>query len=425
MKKIMFFLAVLISISQFSYAQISGASALMVLDEIDSKVSTQMQSIDNLVTNGIGNGGNMLLSITNRLRKDINETIGNTDKVLRENQLLVFNQVRNLAEEFNTAIAEHIESVDLISVRISQTAQDLIFRKAEPNVFQFITGKFIRDYSKDYTLKIKGNNFSRSDKVYISINNKKIEPVERNFQEMIFKIDSADIKDSGENNFYARASILFEWRKGLFNKRMTTEEPFIISITPLNIGVATFFYEQEFPEKQYQNPIEYTCESHVGGSGIGGGVRRNSTVFNLLPTNGRFIDPASVNVLAFFRRYGGGHVFNTITEQQIAGRLTSESQNRRFGGGGSATLKFSYREFEIVYKAKKSVSEKNQITSVNPFVLIMPDPVDNRRPNLNYVSILTFDNKELKIVPSQSNKYFSLSINPSTDDVVLSWKRGG
>ncbi|NQX40926.1 hypothetical protein SAMN05421820_104331 [Pedobacter steynii] len=424
MKKMMCFLAILIGISQFSYSQVSGAFALMALDEIDSKVSVQMQSIDNLVTNGIGNGGNMLLSITNKLRKDINETIGNTDKMLRENQLLVFNQVTNLANEFNTAISEHIEGLDLISVRISQTAQDLIFRRTEPNIFQFNTGKFIKDYSKDYTIKITGNNFSRSDKVYISINNKKIEPVERNFQEMIFKIDSADIKDSGENNFYTRASIIFEWRKGLFNKKMITNEPFIIPIIPLNIGVATFFYEQEFPERQYQAPIEYTCESHVGGSGLGGGVRRNSTAFNLLPTNGRFIDPTSISGIRLHRRYGGGYVFNIITEQQIAGRLTSESQDRRFGGGGSATLKFSYKEFEIVYKAKKSVSENNLVTSVNPFVLVMPDPVDNKRPNLNYVSILTFDNRELKVVPNQSNKYFSLSINPSTDDVVLSWKKG-
>lgn len=59
MKKNILTLAFTLFTLSLSYAQISGATALMALDELDKSITSQINSVDNLITNSIGNTGNI------------------------------------------------------------------------------------------------------------------------------------------------------------------------------------------------------------------------------------------------------------------------------------------------------------------------------------------------------------------------------
>lgn len=401
-------------------AQTSGAAALIALDEIDAIVSKQINSIDNLVTNAIGNSGNMILSLTARLKKDINETIGNTDKVLRENQQNLFNQILNLSEEFNLIIKERIGEIDLISSKISQAANDFLVKKKEPNIFKFETPPFILDYTKEYLIKIKGSSFDRSESIAIIINGKRYEPVQSSHVELIFKIDSSQIKPKLEENYF-KAKVSFDYRSGLFKKEKNKSEPFIIPIIPLNVGKATVFYEQELPERRYTDFISYSCDCSTGASNWKGDKRHETTSFNFNPSGGRLFDPNSINITEWSRRYDGSYSFDHKTEQQIKGEISCYSKGKPFGGGGFSKLTFGYKEYDIIYKIYKNQTAYKEISSINPVIFELPDPVDSKRPNLSYVKILTYDNREIILIPSVSNIFFKVNINPVTDDVVVRW----
>jgi hypothetical protein len=408
--------------SQVAYSQVSGAAALITLNELDATVSKQIQSIDNLATNAIGNTGSMLLSVSARLRKDINETIGNTDKMLRENQLNIYNQLINLQSDFNIAIKENVENVGVIATRLTETMDNFIIKKKEPVIYKYETQSFIKGYTGNYTFKIKGKNFNHSDNIVIDVNGKKIKPVQRSYSELVFKIDSSDIKPVAENTFFVNAEIGLKWRKGLFRKKMQTNEPFIIPVYPLQIGSVTVFYEQALPERKVSDPISYSCDCHTGSSDWQGNPRHGSTAFNILPTGGRTIDPASYKVTEWYHRYHGGYSFNHVTGQQIQGNITCESNHTPYGGGGSATLKFTYTEYEIIYPIHKNQTSVKDITTVNPILFDLPDPVDDKRPTVNYVRIYTFDNKEIILTENAPNKLFELRHNQVTDDVTVAWK---
>lgn len=406
-----------------AFSQITGAAALIAIDEIDSKLTKQIQSIDNLATNAIGNTGNMLLSMSATLRKDINETIGNTDKVLRENQVSMFNQLNNLVAEFNSTIENNIDKLDITATKVTQAANDLFGKKNEPNIFAYLTENYISGYTPDYTFKVKGNSFDRSKSIYILIVDKRIKPVQSNYQELIFKIDSADIKTIDSKRNYCEAKIVFLWEKGLFKKDITKEEPFIIPVTPLIIGKATAYYEQLLPEIKYSDYISYKCDCSTGSSNWNGDREKSSTAFNILPTGGRKIDPNSVVEVSWSQRHGGGKHFEFTTEQQIKGKITCNSDGKPKGGGGFSSLTFKYKEFETIYNLHKKSIDNKVISSVNSTIFELPDPVENKRPNLNYVLIQAYDGKEFVISPSESNKYFKLTVNPVTDDIIVSWKK--
>lgn len=405
-----------------SYSQVTAATALVALDEIDATVTKQLQTIDNLATNAIGNTGNMVLSISARLRKDINETIGNTDKALRENQLNLYNQILNLSNDFNEVIKGNLKEVDVITTRVTETLDNFIIAKKEPRIYKYDTEPFIKEYTGYYTFKVRGKNFDKSESVFITVNNKQVPPIQSNYNELIFKIDSSDIVISKVNDHYVDAQINFKWKKGLFNKRMETQVPFIIPVIPLNIGEVTVFFDQSLPERKYSENISYSCDCRTGASSWSGSRRHSNTAFNIIPTNGRLIDPNTVNVISWSQRYGGGYSFDYKTEQQIRGYISCRSESQPRGGGGSSSLTFTYKEYEIIYPIHKKQSNTQKLTSVNPIIFDLPDPVDNKRPNISYALVKTFDNKEFILTPSNPNKFFDLRLNPVTDDVIVNWK---
>lgn len=420
MRKLFFLVLIMLFNYNSTKAQTTAAAALIALDEIDATVSKQINSIDNLVTNAIGNSGNMILSMTARLKKDINETIGNTDKVLRENQQNAYNQILNLSDEFNKIIKERISDIDVISLKITQAANDFFVKKKEPNIFKFQTPPFINNYTKEYLIKINGTSFDRSESVAVIINGKKFKPVQSNYSELVFKIDSSDIKPNS-NETYLNAQISFNYRSGLFKTQKSKSEPFIIQVVPLNIGSATVFYEQERPEKRYTDFISYSCECSTGSSNWKGDKEKSTKAFNFNPSSGRLFDPSTIVVKNWYQRFGGGYKFNHQTEQQIMGSISCSSDAKPYGGGGRSTITFEYKEYDIIYKIYKEQTAAKNISSVNPVLFELPDPIDNKRPNLSYVKILTYDNKEIILTPSVANVFFKVNINPVTDDVIVRW----
>lgn len=422
MKKTIFtFILILLTFN--SYSQISGATTLLALDEVDATISRQLQTIENLATNAIGNAGNMILSASARLRKDINETIGNTDKVLRENQLDIYNQILNLMSDFNKAIQSDLAEVDIIATRVTETIDNFAIKKQEPIIYKYDTQTFIRGYTPYYTFKVKGKNFDKSESIVIKINGRDYEPIQVNYNELVFKIDSNSIHSEEGEIHFSKAEILFKWQKGIFNRKMESKVPFIIPISPLQLGEVTVFYEQALPERKYYQAISYSCGCRTGASSWTGDTERSSTSFNIIPTGGKLIDPNTVKVKSWRQRYGGGYSFDHKTEQQIRGQITCRSESQPRGGGGSSSLTFTYQEFEIIYPIKKSKTLTTKITSINPVIVELPDPVDNNKANISYAVINTFDNKEIIVTPTGLNNYFDLRINPVTNDIVISWKR--
>lgn len=421
MKKLLLILMVGL-LSQTFYSQVAAATALIALDEIDAKVTNQLQTIDNLATNTIGNTGNMVLSVSARLRKDINETIGNGDKALRENQLLLYNQLLNLSNDFSKVVEGNLQEADLITTKLTETIDNFIIVKKEPRIYRYDTQTFIKDYTGYYIFKVKGKNFDKSDHIFIMVNHKQVKPVQSNYNELIFKIDSSDIVLLPNHGSYANAQINFQWKKGLFKKHMETWVPFIIPVIPFNIGEVTVFYDQSLPEKKYSDPISYSCNCRTGGSGMSGSRRHGRTAFNIIPTGGRLFDPATLAVVSWTQRYGGGYNFNHTTEQQIRGYISCRSQARPFGGGGSSSLTFNYKEYEIIYPNHKKQTDIKKLTSINPVIFDLPDPVDGKRPNISYALVKTYDKKEFILTPTDQNKFFDLKLNPVTDDVIISWK---
>jgi hypothetical protein len=343
---------------------------------------------------------------------------------LRGNQLNLYNQIINLNFEFNKTIEDNIENIDLVVTKITQTAQDLIVKKKDPNIYRYITETFIEGYTNAYTLTLKGNNFNRSNNIYILVNGQKIQPKQITFSELVFKIDPKIIVPKSDEENYVEVDIVFEWQKGLFKKSIKDIEPFIIPTIPYNIGTATVFYEQEIPERNYTGEISYSCDCSTGPSGWQGNRRHQTTAFNLNPSGGRKFDPNTVTVPrnGWTQRYGGSYSFDYKTEQQIKGEISCYSDGRPRGGGGFSRLTFTYKEYDIIYKVHKNQTSDKELNSVNPVIFELPDPADGKRPNVSYISVKTYDNKTITLLPNESNKYFKLTINPVTDDVSVSWK---
>lgn len=422
MRKI--FLTILITsfITNVSYSQISGATALIALDEIDKTITSQMNSVDNLVTNSIGNTGNMILSVSSRLRKDINETIGNTDKKLRESQLNLYNQITTLTDDFNKAIKENIQDIDIIATRVTQTITDFFGKDNEPNIFKYKSGVFIEDYDKNYNLSATGRNFDRPYEVYINLYGNKIIPTSSNNINLDFVIDSTLINKNKNGKGYLTGEIVFKWKKGLFRTKKERRDKFIIPLAPYKIGTAQAFYEQELPKKIYYTQ-ERTYNCSTGSSGWNGSQEDESTAINIIPVDGRYFDKNSIVVKNWYQRYGGGYSFSSKTEQQIIGKITCKSEAQPYGGGGKSALTFSYKEYEIKYEAQDLNTENLDVSTVNPVLFKLPEPVDGKRPNISYVRVLTYDNKEVILTPNEKNRYFTLKINPVTDDVSINWRK--
>lgn len=405
------------------FCQVTGASALLFLNELDDRIKEQIQSIDNLLTTKIGQAGNAILSINDALRVSINETIGNTDQRLRENQLNIYNSILNLSDDFNKLLEGNLNKVDEISIRVTETLDNFIVKKKEPRIYTFDTPQFIKGHNGYYLFKIRGKNFDQSEIVKISINEKFINPIQVTYNEITFKIDSSDIKPVSNNIFFALSDINFNWRKGLFRKRLEKSTPFIIPVFPLNIGEAVVHFEQALPERKYGNPITFTCENcTTGATSAFGNRRKSSRAFSINPTGGRKLDPETIKITNWSQRYGGNYTFHTRNENLISGEIDCQSEAKPAGGGGFSTLTFTYQEYEIIYPIKKMNTSLKTLTTINPTIFGLPQAVDGKRPNVNYIVVKTFDNKEIIVSPNSQNNFFKLSINPATNDVLVSWK---
>lgn len=406
-------------------AQIGASTTLIALEELDVTVENTMNDIRLLTDNAIGDGGNMLLSVISRLREDIKNTIGQSDRVLRENQLILFNNVSNEVEKFNLIAENKIVDIDAMATRVASAINDFLGKKKEPRILTYKTPTYTVNSNSHYEINIIGEDFDRSFEKYLMIENIKT-PISQISQNNLKIIIPKEIMDSvGDNEKrFIKSQLIFKYRKGFILKKTRTKHfDFVIPCVPQKIGNVIAFYEQKIPKAEYFPAINYKAETHSGGSNWRGKKKTGKRGINILPTKGRFIDPTSFKIINWYKRHGGGYTINTVTEQYIKGSIYCKSDNKPYGGGGKATLELQYREFKTEYPLTRSQTHISQLEADKLLIIKLPDPIDDNRPNLNYVKVLTFDGKEHIITTSNQGKYFSLIQNSVSDDLELRFKK--
>lgn len=405
-------------------AQIDAATALIAIEELDVTVENAMNSLGLIVENAVGDSGNMLLSALSRLREDIKSTIGETDRLLRDNQQILFDNLTAEVEIFNEVAENRLVDVDAIATRVSSSVNDFFGKKREPRILIYKTPTYTVGSNSSYEFNVVGEDFDRSYEYYLEINGekKKIDQVAQGRMKIIIPTEMMK-RISNDSIRFINAKFVFKYKKGwLFKKK--TEKPFefVIPCVPENIGSATAFYEQRTPKVEYFPYINYTAHAISGGSNWRGKRKTGEAGINILPTQGRFIDPTSVKVTSWRKRYDGGYTINTITEQYIRGSIHCKGENKPYGGGGSSTLELTYREFKTEYPLTTSQTEAVKLDADNLSIIRLPEPIDGNRPYLNYVKVLTFDGREHIVTTSNPSPYFTLSQNGSTDDLELKFK---
>jgi hypothetical protein len=405
-------------------AQIDAATALIAMEELDVTVENAMNSLGLITENAVGDSGNMILSALSRLREDIKSTIGETDRLLRGNQQLLFDNLTTEVDNFSEIAENSIVDVDAIATRVTSAVNDFFGKKREPRILTYKTPTYTVGSNNSYVFNVIGEDFDRSYEYYLEVNGekKKIDQVSQNKMKIIIPAETMN-KISHDSIRFIKAKFVFKYKKGwIFKKK--TEKPFefVIPCVPEKIGTAVAYYEQKKPQIEYFPFKNYTAHKTSGGSNWRGKKKTGKAGINILPTLGRFIDPTSVKVTSWRKRYGGGYTINTITEQYIRGSIYCKGQNKPYGGGGSSTLKLTYREFKTEYPLTKSQTESVRLDADNLSVIELPDPIDGNRPNLNYVKVLTFDGREHIITTSNPSPYFKLSQNALTDDLELKFK---
>lgn len=426
MRKLKILLSVfLLIISIKVNAQIDASTALIALEELDVTVENTMNDIQLLTDNAIGDGGNMLLSVISRLREDIKNTIGQADKVLRENQLILFNNISNEVEKFNLIAENKIVDIDAMTTRVTSAINDFWGKKREPRILTYETPTYTVNNNSNYEINIIGEDFDRSFEKYLMIDNVKT-PISQISQNKLKIIIPQEIMDSVSDNEkrFIESQLVFKYKKGfIFKKSKVKHFDFVIPCVPKKIGTAIAFYEQKIPKIEYFPLINYKAETRSGSSNWRGKKKIGKRGINILPTKGRYIDPTSFKIISWYKRHGGGYTINTVTEQYIKGSIYCKSDNKPYGGGGKATLELQYREFKTEYPLTRSQTPVSQLEADKLLIIKLPDPIDEHRPNLNYVKVLTFDGKEHIITTSNQGKYFSLVQNIVTDDLELKFKK--
>lgn len=422
MKKIKISLfTLLLSMSINLNAQIDAGTALVALEEFDVTVENSMNNLQLLTDNAIGDSGNMLLSIMSRLREDIKSTIGQTDKVLRANQLLLFNNISNEVNNFNKIAEDKIVDLDAMSTRLTSAVNDFWSKKKEPRALTYKTPTYTVNSNSFYEFNVIGEDFDRSKEQYLLIENAKL-PINQISQNKLKIIVPQNIMDSISQNEkrFLKARLVFKYKKGFLIKKTKTKSfNFVIPCVPDKIGEVIAFYEQNVPQTEYFPIIKYKAETTSGGSNWRGKKRYGKRGINILPTKGRYIDPTSFKINSWYKRHGGGYTINTVTEQYIKGNVWCKGENKSYGGGGKSTLKFEYREFKTEYPLTRSQTQIKELQADKLLIIQLPEPINGNRPTLNYVKILTFDGKEHIITTSNQGDYFKLIQNPLNDDLEL------
>ena len=300
----------------------------------------------------------------------------------------------------------------------------LFGKKKEPTVLRFNSKPFIKNYSTENILELKGNTFDRSEDIFMKIGSMKYVPIQRTHQSLVFEIPVTHFSDLNAGQKYLKGEIHFYWKQGIFNKKKSRIDNFIIPVFPLVLGMAKVKYEQEKPYKKFYALQEHNCVPCTTPGRRTGSRKKSRKNFNIIPTGGRNFDVGSITDKGTFtQRHGGNLHWRVRNEQQIAGFLSCKSDSKLGGGGGFSHAKIFYREYEKLYEINDYHTDSYEITSVNPKIIQLPDPVDNYSARVNYVEITTFDGKQVIVVPNGENRYFTLQHNGDTDEAIVTWRK--
>lgn len=405
-------------------SQIDATTALVTMEELDVTIENTMNSLELLTGNAIGDSGNMLISALSRLREDIKNTIGETDLVLRGNQQILFDKLNREIQNFSEISNNSLANIDDIATKVTSALNDFFRKKREPRILVYKTPTHILNNEDPYILNVSGEDFDRSYESYLLLDQKKkkIDQITSNKMKVIIPSKTMNLL-SNDSLRFIKAKFVFKYKQGwLFKKNKEKSFDFVIPCVPKKIGYAIAYYEQKTPQIESFPYKTYTANASCGGSNWRGKRKTGKAGINILPTQDRFIDPTTVKITEWNKRYGGGYIINTVTEQYIRGSIYCKSQNKCYGGGGSSTLKLKYREFKINYPLTQSQTKSVMLESDRISIIELPDSIDGNRPYLNYVKVFTFDGKEHIITTSNPSPYFDLSQNPTTDDLELKFK---
>ena len=348
-------------------------------------------------------------------------TLKTTDQVLNKNQMLLFTNILNAIDSFEKITFEGLADITNITLNLNQALNDFIGKKKEPTVTQYLVEPYIEDYSTQNILTLKGNTLDRCDSIYMVIGDKKIPLIMNHFGSLKFDIPTDFFKSISNGDTYLKGNIVYNWKSGLFKRKKQRKDKFFVPIYPLNLGSVKIKYEQEKPYKRYGQFYNYSCSCSTSGRRAGS-RKKKETYFAINPPNGGKFDIPNVKLKSFYQRYGGDFKWTTITDNLISGYITCKSERKRYGGGGSSSATFSYREYINSHSIEDYETLEYTMTSVNPLVISLPSPVDNFHARISHAEIKTFDNKLIILTPNQKNKYFSLKHNVLTDDAIVSWR---
>jgi hypothetical protein len=383
-----------------------------------------MNHLQLIVDNAIGDSGNMLLSVISSLRENIKNTIGDTDRLLRDNQQILFDKLSKQVDDFNKIVEDRLVDVDDIATRVTSAANDFWSKKKEPRIITYKTPTHTIGSNLIYELNVVGEDFDRSYEKYLEIDSIRV-PITQITQNKIKVIVPAEIMNnvSSDDTRFINAKFTFKYKKGfIFKRKRKKTFEFVIPCVPKEIGIAIAYYEQKLPQIQYFPMKTYEARVHSGGSNWRGKRKTGRAGINVHPVNGRYIDPTSFKITSWYKRYGGGYTINSVTEQYIRGNIMCKGQNKPYGGGGKASLRFQYREYQTSYPLRKSETPVVSLEAEKLSVIDLPNAVDGNKPYLNYVKVLTFDGREHIITVTNPGKYFTLTQNATTDDLELKFK---
>ena len=425
MKKIKLLILVFLTCVSFqANAQITAASALIVLDELKGTINETMDSIAIIADDAVGNSGNMILSAISALSDEINNTINNGDIVLRSNQQLLFNNLNSAVNDFSNIAEGALVNIDGIAARVATSVDDFFGKSKEPRVITYKTPVYIIGDDKPYEINVTGKNFDRSFDSYLNIKGERKAIDQKTLSNIKVIIPNEKMKSivTDDKVRFVHLNFKFKYKEGfIFKKKKEKVFDFVIPCVPKKIGSAIAYYEQITPKIKYHPYKTHKASKTTGGTSGSGSRRTGRTSFNILPVDGRKIDPSSFKVISWRKRYGGGYTIQSVTEQLIKGKMYCKSQSRPFGGGGSASLTMQYREYSTEKPLIKNETTAIEIESDKLSIIKLPDPIEGNRPYLDYIKVNTFDGKEHIITVNNPSKYFSVSQNELTDNLEIKY----
>lgn len=426
MKKIILCIG-LIFLCQFqTNAQVTSGAALIALNELQTTVEESINRLEIIADNTIGSSANAILTSIGTLRANIKATTNDVDKILRGNQKQAFEDIQQTVDGLNDMISNNISNVDVVASKLTSSINDLLGKKREPRVYEFITPTYTFNAGAvNYKIAAKGEDFDRSYDKYLEIGDQKIPIDQATYGRLEVFLDGKFLDSlAASSNSFVRASLVFKYKKGwIFKKKKTKTVDLIIPVVPKNIGQVVAFYEQDIPVRNYHTPQTRRVEARTRGTGSSCRRRESTTPFNVIPTGGRNIDPVKFRIISWNRRHGGRYHLETVTEQLIRGSVTARSRSGCFKGGGKATLVFEYTEYTDSTERKHGQTKTFNLTANNTLVVDLPDIIQGNRALLKYVKIFDYNGQEHIITTSNNGDYFKLTTNATTDDIEIKFKK--